>query len=160
MLRQQRERVDKGKGPLRVTAPDRKGAKGLKGQRWGSFATFRRRQSDAVLLLIVNWCSLFILLLKTEKRSRFFKCKKTVPEQSGTAFSLSTHYLTVGSGCLMSPSINIRRNEPLAADIQIIRPPLHHFHAGFQMLRFMHIRRPHAVAFLVAHLAFDSILRP
>lgn len=60
----------------------------------------------------------------------------------------------------MPPRINIRRNVPLAAHVEIIRPPLHHLHTRFQMLRLMHICRPHTVALLVAHLALDGVLRP
>ena len=44
------------------------------------------------------------------------------------------------------------------ARIKIIRPPLHHRFTGFQMFSFVDISYPHAVAFLMTHLAFNSIL--
>ena len=84
--------------------------------------------------------------------------KKQIQIQSASAFSLSTNYIAAGSGHFMPLRINIRRNVPLVAHVEIIRPPLHHLHTGFQMFRLMHIRRPHAVALLVAHLALDGIL--
>ncbi|EDJ9246516.1 hypothetical protein CWV51_23585 [Salmonella enterica] len=60
----------------------------------------------------------------------------------------------------MPPGINIGRNVSLAADIQIIRPPLHHSLAGVEVFGAMDIRRPHAVAFLMAHLPLHRIPRP
>lgn len=89
-----------------------------------------------------------------------FQYKKQIRIQSGSAFSLSTNYIAAGSGRLMPLRINIGRNVPLAAHVEIIRPPLHHLHTRFQMLRFMYICRTHAVALLVAHLALDGVLRP
>ena len=83
--------------------------------------------------------------------------KKTDPGQSGSAFPVLMIYAISDSGCLMLPGINVRRNIPLAAHIQIIRPPLHHGLSGLQMLCFMHICRPHAVALLVAHLPLHRI---
>ncbi len=91
---------------------------------------------------------------------RTLQCKKQIRIQSGSAFSLSTNYIVTDSGRLMPPRINIRRDVPLAAHVEIIRPPLHHFHSRFQMLRLMYICSPHAVALLVAHLALDGVLRP
>ena len=61
----------------------------------------------------------------------------------------------------MLPRINIRRNVPFAAHVEIVHSPLHHHHTRFQVLRLMYIRCAHAVALLVAHLlALNGILKP
>jgi hypothetical protein len=44
--------------------------------------------------------------------------KKQIQIQSASAFSLSTNYITDGSGHFMSPRINIRRNVALVAHIR------------------------------------------
>lgn len=95
-------------------------------------------------------------LIITKKR-QYLSTKKADPGQSGSAFPVLMIYAISDSGCLMLPGINVRRNIPLAAHIQIIRPPLHHGLSGLQMLCFMHICRPHAVALLVAHLPLHRI---
>lgn len=53
-----------------------------------------------------------------------------------------------------------RRNPFPSIGIQKIRPPLQHQLAFVQMFRFMDIRRPHRIAFHMAHLPFNRILRP
>lgn len=152
----QRKKAGKGKGRLRVTAPDRKRPKGSKGYNW--------RRSICIRRYLAQFCNVITSGMLVKSPYAFYgwcrylvQKEKQIRIQSGSAFP-STNYAMAGSGRLMLPRINIRRNVPLAADIQIIRPPLHHLHPRFQMLGLMHIRRPHAVALLVAHLALDGVL--
>ncbi|EDM0398292.1 hypothetical protein GHR52_08055 [Salmonella enterica subsp. enterica serovar Kentucky] len=60
----------------------------------------------------------------------------------------------------MSPRINIRCNVPLAAYVQIIRPPLHHLLACIEMFSTVDICCSDAVAFLMTHLPLHGIPRP
>ncbi len=86
-----------------------------------------------------------------------FQCKKQIPIHSGSAFSFSTNYIAAGSGRLMLPRINPGGNIFFPAHIQIIRLPLHHVLAGVKVLSPVNIRRPHAVALLMAHLPLHGI---
>lgn len=49
---------------------------------------------------------------------------------------------------------------PKPVGILVICPPLHHFPAFFQMLRFMDISCPYALTFLMAHLTLYRIAGP
>lgn len=149
-----KEKGRKGKGRLRVTAPDRKRPKGLKGCNWRSSICIRRYLAQLCHVTVdvaLEQSPVILWLVQV-----FSAKRKADPDLLRTCFSIV--YIAADSAHLMPPRINIRRNVPFAAHIQIIRPPLHHLHTGFQMLRLMHIGRPHAVAFFVAHLPFNGIL--
>lgn len=149
------KRPDKGKGRLRVTAPNRK--------RPNVVAHYKRAER-ALTLAQVNGGIELVQLWRTGKSvsgadclAATAQCKKQIRIQSGSAFSFLINHTVTDSGRLMSPRINIRRDIPLTADIQIIRPPLHHGFTGVEMLSTVDIRRPHTVALLMAHLPLHGI---
>ncbi|WP_238530817.1 hypothetical protein, partial [Escherichia albertii] len=57
---------------------------------------------------------------KNKNNGNTSQYKKADPGQSGSAFPFLINYAISGSGCLMLPGINVRRNIPLTARIQII----------------------------------------
>lgn len=64
-----------------------------------------------------------------------------------------------GLGGLLIAEI-VGGNEGGTAGVEVVRPPLHHKAALFQVLGLVDVGGAHAVSFLVAHLPFNRVTAP